>query len=802
MIKLTFSPEKNPITRTFTKSCVVIGNGSNADCDIVLPDESLEHVHLKINELNGQYIVINQANDPFVTLNGMPFGKKTLRSNDVLQVGNTRMRVELCSSANGEPASSPNIHDTTHAIPKIVEKLIDPPVAQDPFHLVSSEPIDASALMDEVEHLAMEKVLPPVPEPLVLQKKSDEASTLAAPYQIKVIKETEVPFKKKNTEYFLSEFDEENENWKFEKEEKPVPEEPKKTGINWKLIIGIIVTLAFVFAAIGTSLYMRVSDKSGEEENKAAEGVSDVAMALTYARINHIKPQKHNWSDPDFLKNNLAAVLTSDYPSLANIDKNGQFCNCNYILRIYTSSDFNHFIVIAQPAPSLKQWLIPKDAIVVDSKLMELRKVGNLKALNRLLVNPNVLDDDGGEDVTQLIRDSELIPLAHLAARKKDKWFSPPKALILIRPGAQNLIYNAPRYYHLGEGLIKRALNLMENPGSSHDISRLKQEIEMMSNLPNMVLYAAWGIQNALDVQRALATFAPQGKFLTAYFQYNAKDEIIGSHLLMDDENEHQLAFAKSETPKTDQLDVSKEEETAPVPMLPSDYDEEHPLIYQLQALSNARQAALKPLGDEMITLIKQNNEGVLINFGPRFHKLVDEYEKRSRDQQEIIVKELNQLYHEYRHMPVNQLIVYVKATGLEGFIKEVLKSQAAKLGKSILTPAQIEQQLQKIQNATNFENLDEAVAESADLLNLERLPDLEMLIPYQTTMRSLVLQKLNIFLLAPESALSQISFTADDRESLAHILKLIWMNEQEEYDFYLNEFDLLSQEKEGKAST
>lgn len=802
MIKLTFSPEKNPITRTYKKSCVIIGNGSHQDCDVVLPDESLEQIHLKIFEQEGQYIVLNQANDPFVTLNGMPFGKKTLRTNDILQVGNTRMRIELGALEIAEGPAK--IMDTTHEIPKVVENFIEPEKITDPFPLIDdSESIDASALMDEVEQLSIEKAQELQPPPPLKPNKIEEPQNLAAPYQIKIPKEPEIPFKKKNTEYFLSEFDEENENWKFEKEEKPViAEETKESGFNWKLIIGIILTLLFVFAAIATSLYMRVSDKSGEEENKAAEGVSDVAMALTYARINHIKPQKHNWSDPDFLKNNLAAVLTSDYPSLANIDSHGQFCNCNYILRIYTSSDFNHFIVIAQPSPSLKQWLIPKDAIVVDSKLMELRRVGNLKALNRLLVNPNVLDDEGAEDVTELIRQSELIPLATLAARKKDKWFSPPKALTLIRPGAQNLIYNAPRYYHLGEGLIKRALNLMENPGSSHDINRLKQEIEMMSNLPNMVLYAAWGIQNALDAQRALATFAPQGKFLTAYFQYNSKDEIVGSHLIMDDDSEHQLAFTKPEAAKENtNQEFSKGDEENSL-HLPADFDEEHPLIYQLQALSNARQMALKPLSDEIIALVKQNNDGLVVNFGARFHKLMDEYEKRSREQQDVIIKELNQLYHEYRHMPVNQLMVYVKATGLEGFIKEVLKVQAAKLGKTILTTGQIEQQLQKIQNSSNFDSLDQAVSESADLLSLERLPDLDILIPYQATMRSLVLQKLNLFLLAPENALSQISFSSDDRESLAHILKLIWMTEQEEYDFYLNEFDLLSQEKDGKPST
>src|SRR5262249_34833759 len=114
MIKLTLSPDSQPVTRVFSKNLIIIGNASS-DCDITLPEEFLEPVHVKIMEEGGHYLIVNQANDPFVTLNGIPFGKKTLRNKDVIQIGRTTIRFE---SEQGEMLS------TAKEIPALVEQRI------------------------------------------------------------------------------------------------------------------------------------------------------------------------------------------------------------------------------------------------------------------------------------------------------------------------------------------------------------------------------------------------------------------------------------------------------------------------------------------------------------------------------------------------------------------------------------------------------------------------------------------------------------------------------------------------------
>src|SRR5262249_43379368 len=144
---------------------------------------------------------------------------------------------------------------------------------------------------------------------------------------------------------------------------------------------------------------------------------------------------------------------------------------------------------------------------VVDSKLMQLKKVADMKTLNRLLVNSNNLDNSNAIEVTNLVKHGELIPLNILAKKRKGQDFSPPKALILMRPGAENYIYNAPRYYQLGETILKRAIDLMEMPGSAYEMSRLKQDMSLLSKMHDMILYSSEGIQLTLDAQKAIAAF-------------------------------------------------------------------------------------------------------------------------------------------------------------------------------------------------------------------------------------------------------------------------------------------------------
>src|SRR5690606_12499735 len=135
------------------------------------------------------------------------------------------------------------------------------------------------------------------------------------------------------------------------------------------------------------------------------------------------------------------------------------------------------------------QWLVHKKTIVLDSATMDMRKITDLKAINRLLANPNPLAGTNGEELNRLIRAGRLMALNSLAGHKNHWGSSPPEALGYMRPGAENYIYNAPRYYPFGEEFLRKAIDLYGNPGSPSDIAFIQDEMEELSNFPNIVLY-------------------------------------------------------------------------------------------------------------------------------------------------------------------------------------------------------------------------------------------------------------------------------------------------------------------------
>ncbi len=448
MIRLTLTVGGETKTHDFQKPNVVIGDQG----DLTLPN--LEPIHVQITEDQGVFTATNQANDPFVSINSLPFRRKQLQQNDTIEIGEATIRFE-----------------------STVEKKVVP-----------------------------EKITRPQQEELVqeiLQKK--------------------LPSPK------LS-----GERWQSHQQGRIHKTETDHFWDDWKVIAVLGCMVVMVITFIGAVALTRITEMNAEEEVIAAEGVSDIAMALMYAQVNNIQPRKHNWSDPEFVKNNLASLVTHDYPELSYINSCGRFTNCGYHLRTYTSNDFSQFLVIAQPAPSMYQWVAPRSAIVVDSKVMELRKIDDLKALNRMLVNPDSLEGPNAIEVTNLVMQGELIPLTTLATRRSYKGFTPPKALTLTHPGAENRIYNAPRYHQLGESIVQRSLFLMNNAEDQYEKSRLQQEIEVLAKLPSVVLYSSAGMETAMEMQRALTMVAPHEKFLTGYLKFNPKGNLISSHLIMD----------------------------------------------------------------------------------------------------------------------------------------------------------------------------------------------------------------------------------------------------------------------------
>ena len=841
MIKLTVNPNTHPIAHAFEKSKIVIGSGQFASVDLSLPNETLQPVHVIIEELDGYYTAKNQANDPFVTINGLSFGKRKLQNLDILQIGQTTILFETTQHAL-ETSHHAELEEVLAA--KIQSKVSSrvPFPHVDAFQDLEYEKemkelddfarsmgVDESLQDSNLDNLAVDELINQIEE---LEQKPAKQNVPPPPSPAQY--QQEIPFTTKHNkgslkDYYLSDLDDEQGQKKSKTKNAFRPSLPIYRW-NWKLIGSIAGTSLAILLIIAGLIYLNMSGKHDEEEIRAAQGVADVAMALTSAHIHPIQLQNQNWADPDFIRNNLTAVLASQYNPAFTVDSHGQLGVGSYLIRIYTSSNLSQFLVIAQPAPSLLQWFLPKASLLVDSDHMELRKVNDLKVLNRLLLNPQTLDSTNTAEISRLVLQGELFPLSHLYVKSEKQGFNPPKVLASIRPGAENLVYNAPRYYRFGEDFMKEALAITGKPSNSfHDhidnVELLQVELQRLAKFPNLVLYSSHGLQWAIQAQRALNTFVPHNKLLVAYLKFSSKGSILSSHLLMD-EGAHDVAVGPAIYSQP--LPASAAPPTGsylrPTSAARSNIDMDHPIYVELCSVKDQQEQALKEFENDIQGLLNTPNRPAIIAFIERMETMLkkgqknyihDEeklaktittyqfldllkntmkkYDDSQRKNEDAMIQALVKLYMDNSDVPLSDFLEYIKAAGLDDFVKDHLALYEQSHAATGLPQKHIEDLIQNINKATNLAELNDLVDTLSKTLNLERFPNSAKLITYQNDTRGRVLEKLNEFLFSSDKGLPKEEFKEENRGVLAHIMKSSWVTDPDEFDYFINEFEIRS---------
>lgn len=813
MIKLTLLFDSTTTVHSFNKTLVVIGSPDNPEADLHLPKSSIKPFHLKIQEQEGSFLLINTANDPFATLNRQAFGKKIIKSKDIIMVGGATIHFEGVASTVDSNQFEQNLSESLESL--IESKRYSPSKTvtykwdkdlelntDSNSDWIEQEEADFDLLAEELELMEQRDIqlsnsessnseLPPIHEAIQAQGFVNCVESSMKPSAFEQEKKEPAEAVKRPLD---SNFEQSRSKLvtDIKKQTSKIPNN------QWKyLLVAIFTIIILIVISLGI-VYMKLIKKRELQETRAAEGVADVTMALTYAHINRIHPQAQNWSDPEFLKNNLTSILASDYVSLANIDSHGHFKNSPYILRIYTNSDLSHFLVVALPAPSVLQWLIPKNAIIVDSAAMELRKIQDLRSLNRLLVNPNTLEGSNGKEISAIVKQGILMPLSSIGEKMHNQGFNPPKALALIRPGAENLIYNAPRYYQFGENYMKRAVNVAKAPeGAVHELARLQQDVGAVSKLTNMVLYSSQGIDGALQAQKALATFTPQTKFLSAYLQFNNSGEIVSSKLLMDSDRleattkttaEVTLHSLHPEWSKLTQNDndiiAEATRQKRPENLI---VNEGHPLFSQFKALTEMRKAALEPSSAELVKLITRNTNEFSLTFSAEFNKTIRHYLETDQEARRRIVAAFKEIYKEYPSMPLAEVMPYLEATGLNDTIQEMLENEKVENTAAL---QEISHGMKALAKARDFMVLQQTIDDMIGYLNLNYVNNPKVLIDYQNNLRNLSAKRLEYLLLSPLSPLTQQDFNEENRLRLSTILESIWMTDSDEYEFFMREFD------------
>jgi hypothetical protein len=794
MIRLTLRAQSQPEIHLFNKATILIGT-ELAEVDLPLKHLALQPIHLKIVEQTGFSVILNLTNDPFVTINGHPFGKKLLNSGDIIQIHEIDLLFEILT----DPIqNTQQIEDESTSLNQILDRKIqskDPSSIQNP---ISDNPsADLSSFLhlsipfeQEIEAFSQHEWQPADLDHVLKEMETEkdlQTSTTPHTPERKVLQSLK-------DDYLRDLDDDGSQSFNHE------TQELSHLYQAWKWIILFIFSVLTIAGIIGTVIYFSVSDKAEAQETKIAQGMADIAMALMHAQLGHFKPPNQNWADIDFLKTNLQSILPHTHSYAADMDVQGQFKCCPYSLRIYTSNDLSHFLLIAQPAPSLLQWLIPKSVIVVDSQTMELRTVKDLRSLNRLLANANPLDGANGKEIETLIKQGHLIRLSSLANESGRLDFCPPKNLAWMKPGCENFIYNAPRYYRLGQPLVQKAIALFTSKGTSQEVANFKQEVESFSKLNGLILYADEGKKAALMTKQGFLTFAPTDNLLFGYIVFHSPTKTQQGHLLKDEDDLKEFSGMHFSPKEHEPLafhpisEIKKEEFTLQVDETPLT-DSNHPIYIQLNHFSRSRQEELKPLEIKLTEMLRQETQKPNPQFQIEFQEAFHAYEMINIKHTRMIKEALQALYHQYEDMPITTFLSLVKDAKLD----QMIQSTEGTLGLvDENCQRNFELLLTYIESCKTLPELDNLIHLSSAWLTFDYIKDTKELMKYQNLLRNKVLYQLEKFLLSHQQKIPNQHVKQAEKEYLEHILNQERLIKPDEREFFLEEFERLFKEDEG----
>ncbi|MCB1118617.1 MAG: hypothetical protein KDK65_01515 [Chlamydiia bacterium] len=420
--------------------------------------------------------------------------------------------------------------------------------------------------------------------------------------------------------------------------------------IKWVLSL-IAIFFVLGLAAVIQNL-VRLEEHRHKQELEAAVGVADIAMALKWAQWQHMEGRQ-NWSDPHFIQSLLDEMMPENTPQISRVFGEGQSVQAPYLLRIFTSHNLSRFLIVAQPVPNIWQQLIPKYVLIVDSSTMELGKVEDIKTLNRALAHPNPIELGHSMEIDKLFLQSQIIPLSTLAKEKKQTDLNPPKALKLMRPGAENLIYNAPRYHEFGVSLLKQLAN-------EKDHEKLAAQFAKLPTFRNLVLYLPQELELSRKMEQTLAQFSPGSTFLVGSLKRDHAGNIVSGHLSL----HHNSTWSSS-------LQGMPEIAYADDHLLLDEWESPTSLLHQeMNYLAKERKHALQWMYDEIIEALNQFHATGREEDLHHAKELLSDYERESLLQSHHLSQKLLELHKKYQSISPRTFRQSAIETGLDAFIR------------------------------------------------------------------------------------------------------------------------------------
>lgn len=412
MITISLKSHNKSTKYTFSKERIVIGSDETAD--IALDKSSLEHEHLIILLEHDRYKAINKANDPFVSLNKLPFGKRSIKAGDHLHLHDFEVEVV-------------DIQITDGRLPSVPKK------SKEKFTI---EPLLETKSLPETKTLPVETASK-APEKKVQEQNVSQTKDVSRP--------------------------------------------------RFSILMVFVAILAATGIYFFSILPEYVTQPHGEKETSLA--VADVAMALLYAQINQLTPDKLDWSSSKTLQELMRHLLPSRDDSAFHAEGQDTLAAGQYAIHIYHNVNGDHFIVIARPEwISWFTWWKSHPVILLDSKDMRLRKIQDVTPYQRLFALHPELNKENERWINSLLEHEEIIPLSSLDARSE-------KFSSIF--GKENFVYNLPRYFSFTDSLLRKIVRRRGHIGAGGE-GRYEQRLQEYLQLKDIILYTSQDLRQVV----------------------------------------------------------------------------------------------------------------------------------------------------------------------------------------------------------------------------------------------------------------------------------------------------------------
>lgn len=653
MITITVDLKSHHYQQTFNKDHLVIGSISDGDVDVLLALQDIQEEHVRVDYKNNSYYIHNVANDPFVTLNGMPFGKRRLNVGDRLAIHSVEIFFDFLGQAD-EPSTEKEV---TEALPipsaQPLREIVENKILEKSHHIQEVRPEPEKETITEDEY----KQSFPEPPPLFdLEKEEEEEndseldiseieslleeaerlesifndSDVKQSNEVKKLFEDAEEVNSKPLHSILEDeadlSDQENDDLlqnnhplhskkndlesslNLTEEVKP----KKKIGL-WLLFIALLFAFLLILAAVELT-----SNPTRSQIINAAQTGADTSMSLLNAKLQHIKPHNQNWSDPNFLKDSLNTILSSRYQPFLDFDAKGALTESRYILRLYNTRDLSRFLVVLHPSSSIINWLSPNKAVLIDSQNMQIRLFSDFKPLQKILTSSLTLDSVDQELLTNLISQGDILPLEELIKDGDYPEFKVPAKLAALNPGAEDIIYNAPRYFKLTAPIADEAAEIGLELENSPVLNGLTEQLTTLAQLPKLVIYSTEGLHGATMAQKGISAAGFNNRFPISYVIFDSKSKSGLETVIIPELPE----------PEIKEIADAQEDNRDPVFIDSIEALYEHPVNYQdLSPAESERLERLKPVKNAMIDLISAHSIAPVENFYDRIQALLESYE-------------------------------------------------------------------------------------------------------------------------------------------------------------------------------